>query len=126
MRALKHPVFIALLAVAFVVGGAGKASFVQLAHAAFTHEESAHAAHDHGGVHQHGGEHAHHDGAGHDEKQQSSLKCCSLCLAVSNEIPAAPSAAIELIASRVFYPLDCKSEDGSIVVLDPGIPKQRA
>lgn len=124
MRALKRPVFIALLAVAFVVGGAGKASFVQLEHAAFTHEESAHTtAHDHHGVHQHGGEHAHHDGAAHDQKQQSSLKCCSLCVAVSSDTPAAPCYAVELIASRVFYPLDCKSEGGSIVILDPGIPK---
>jgi hypothetical protein len=124
MRALKRPVFIVLIAAAFVVGGAGKASFVQLEHAAFTHDDSAHTtAHNHGGVHQHGGVHAQYDDAAQDQKRQSSLKCCSLCLAVSNELPAAPSAAIELISSRVFYPLACKSEGGLIVVLDPGIPK---
>src|SRR6266851_8903383 len=123
MRARKHPVFIALVAAAFIVGGAGKASFVQLEHAALAHQESAYAAHGHHGVHQHDGEHAHHDGAAHDQKQQSSLKCCSLCVAVSSEVPAAPYIAVALISSSVFYPLDCKSEAGRLVVLDPGIPK---
>jgi hypothetical protein len=123
MRALKRPIFIALLAVAFIVGGAGKASFVQLEHAALTHDETAHAAHDHHGVLQHDGEHAHHDGAGHDQKQHSSLKCCGLCLAVSGDTPVTPCAAVQLISTRVFYLLDNKFETGRIVVLDPGIPK---
>src|SRR5712691_7363186 len=123
MRARKHPVFIALVAAALIVGGTGKASFVQLEHAALAHESTAHAAaHDHHGVHQHGGEHAHHDGAAHDQKQ-SSVKCCSLCIAISNETPAAPAVAAELTVSRIFYPLDCKSEAERIIVVDPGIPK---
>src|SRR6266851_5176141 len=125
MRARKHPVFIALVAAAFMVGGVGKASFVQLEHAALAHESTAHAAaHDHHGVHQHSGEHAHHDGAAQDQKQQSSLKCCSLCIAISTEIPAPPAVAAVLTVSRGFYPLDCKSEAGRLVVLDPGIPKR--
>jgi hypothetical protein len=124
MRALKHPIFVVLLAAAFVVGGAGKAYFVQLEHTEFTSEEGANAVHDHHGIHQHGGEHAHHDGAAHDQKHQSSLKCCSLCLAVSNEIPAAPYVSVELISSSIFYRLDCKSEAERLVVLDPDIPKR--
>jgi hypothetical protein len=123
MRARKHRVFIALVAAALIVGGAGKASFVQLEYAALAHKDSLH---DHHAIHKHGDEHAHHDGAAHDQKQQSSLKCCSLCVAVSSEVPAAPYIAVALISSSVFYPLDCKSEAGRLVVLDPGIPKQRA
>ena len=123
MGARKHPVFIALVAAALIVGGTGKASFVQLEHAALAHKDSIH---DHHAIHKHGDEHAHHDGTAQDQKRHSSLKCCGLCIAVSSEIPAVPCVATELIASSIFYPLDEKSEPGRIVVLDPGIPKQRA
>ncbi len=123
MRAFKRPVFIALLVAAFVVGGAGKASFVQFEHAAFTHEESAHSQH---AVHQHGDDHAHHHGGSQDQKRHASLKCCGLCVAVSGETPAAPFVSVELIASSIFYSLDSKFEAGRIVVLDPGIPKRVA
>ena len=124
MRTLKRPLFITLLAAAFIVGGVGKASFVQLEHAALAHEDGAHSHHH--GTHQHGGGHAHDDGGAQDQKQHSSLKCCGLCIAVSSEIPAVPCVAVELIASSIFYPLGEKSEPGQIVRIDPGIPKYRA
>jgi hypothetical protein len=107
---------IGFLALAVFTGSASQASFLQF-HPA--------PAHDHHAVHEHGAA-AHHHSAPQDQKQDSALKCCGLCVIASSAAPVAACAVIALIPSRIFYP---PAEDlgfGRVVVLDPGIPKQSA
>src|SRR6266850_8374595 len=139
MRRLIHRAVALVLSIALSASGAapGAASHaapktaaahrdhVLMAH----HDASDHA--EHMAAHHHGG-HAVNPGTQDDTDQagsggssssgHASMTCCSMCIA-AGPLPFAVDSVITFTITEVLFALRCSARTGTLVPIDPGIPK---
>jgi len=118
MRASAQPVLAILLALALVVGGAGRFALGcgEEPITSHSHAENSHAGHHHSHDN---------DAAKKPFSAPECFKCCGICLA-NPGLSRVPRVVVELTSHPVVFSLATQAYSDHLIVIDPGIPKPTA
>ena len=125
-----HRLFVCVLAATFAFSGVAASACVEKP-APITSSAAAPAtAYDHHADHQHHGDRsaadAEHDSAPAQDHSHAGLKCCSLCTLASAMPNLAATATVFALGAAVVIGSLQRDLVGSILSVDPGIPKRIA